>query len=228
MLTSWTTEYPDLAQQPEGVDQEFTEHKAALEGFDNSSLMMINCDFLTNNAGMLENHLKLFHNIVFKQVAGGSSGNSVGSAIAGAPTSFRLRQSNDIPPPKLPQNPSKLTIKQCKADYKYHAECVGLLDKSTSLFVEKGCWQGMLKLFKHLLTDDQFNINHMQHEVLRDAKRTYISDWDEVLDDCVNPDSVIKATREVFEWQQRANNTYGDFLGKLDILTERALPKKHR
>ena len=122
MLTSWTTAYPDLTQQPEGVDQEFTEHKAALEGFDNSSLMMINCDFLTNNAGMLETHLKLFHNIIFKQVGGGSSGNSVSSALAGAPTSFRLIQSNDIPPPKLPHNPSKLTIKQCKADYKYHAE----------------------------------------------------------------------------------------------------------
>ena len=66
----------------------------------------------------------------------------------------------------------------------------------------------------------------LQHEVLREASRTYIADWDEVLDDCVNPDSVIKATREVFEWQQRANNTYGDSLGKLDILTERALPNE--
>ena len=64
----------------------------------------------------------------------------------------------------------------------------------------------------------------MQHEVLREASRTYIADWDEVLDDCVNPDSVIKATREIFEWHQKPTNTYGDSLGKLDILTERALP----
>ena len=64
-----------------------------------------------------------------------------------------------------------------------------------SLHVEKANWQGMLKLFRHLLTDEQYNHNHMQHEVLRNAKKTYVADWDEVLDDCVNPDSCIKATR---------------------------------
>ena len=64
----------------------------------------------------------------------------------------------------------------------------------------------------------------MQHKVLREASRTYIADWDEVLDDCVNPDSIIKATRELFDWHQKPTNTYGDALGKLDILSDRALP----
>ena len=224
MLTSWTTEYPDAGQQPEEITDVFTRHKAGLQGFENSNLMMINCDFLTSNAGMLENHLKLFHKINIKQVAGGSSGNSVGSGLAGAPTSFRLKQSNDTPPKRLPEHPSKLTIKNCKIDYKYYNECCRLLDKANSRFVEKGNWQGMINLFKHLLTEAQWNMQHMQHTILREPDRTAIADWDAVLDATVNPDRIIKATRELFEFKQKPTNSYGDVLGKLDILTDRAVP----
>ena len=84
MLNSWTAEYSDDAQQPDGVEREFIEHRDALEGFDNCELMKINCDFLTNSKGMLENHLKKFHNIILKQVGGGNNAGAGAGASAGA------------------------------------------------------------------------------------------------------------------------------------------------
>ena len=164
MLNSWTAQYTDDAQQPKGISAKFIVHRDALNGFDNCTLMKINCDFLTSSKGMMENHLRKFHNIILSQV------DTIGADGGGVPE-FRLKQSNDLPPPKLPPHPSKLTIKICKEDYKYHSECIGLLRRSDSECVEKNNWQGMIKLFRHLLTEDQYNNAHMGHDVLRFAKK---------------------------------------------------------
>ena len=127
--------------------------------------MLIYCDFMTSNPGAMENHLKLFHNINIKSVAGGSSGNGPAAAMAGAPTSFRLKQSNDIPPKMLPENPSKKTILDTKIAWKYHGEVTGLMQTATSKYVEYAQWQGMINLFRHLLTESQWNMQFMRQQV---------------------------------------------------------------